>query len=489
MSGEPADFTLGARVRRVTHSVFGLDLRSLALLRISLGLILLTDLILRSRDLVAHYTDQGVLPRSVLLETLYVPGWYSLHLGSGVWPFQAALFLMAAAAAVAVVIGYRTTLATALSWFFLISLQARNPLLLNSGDDLLRLVLFWSIFLPWGATWSWDEGRRANSAVVVSAASVGYVGQLCLLYVFAATSKTGLQWMDGSAVYYTLSLDMFTRPLGTQLLNYPEFLEILTYAVRGLQYAIPALLLCPVANSLTRSLALVGMLGMHAGIALCMDIGLFSYISACAGLGLIPSSWWERAIHFRTPSPPDGEKPGSKGVLPAPLNLGLGLLLLYVIMWNLGHLPSKVWWVGQLFRLDQHWRMFAPSPLADDGWFVVEGELQNGRIVDLLHGRKHVDFDKPESVLRSYRNQRWRRYLTALYESGNRYHRTSYARYLQRGWDDRHRGTWRLKQVRIFFVLERTLPQGSEPPKPLLLLSYNCDRKAERDGFEELFGR
>jgi len=41
--------------------VFGLDLRSIALFRILLGTLLLSDLLLRASDITAFYTDQGVL--------------------------------------------------------------------------------------------------------------------------------------------------------------------------------------------------------------------------------------------------------------------------------------------------------------------------------------------------------------------------------------------------------------------------------------------
>ncbi len=53
--------------KRTVATLFAIDIRSLALMRICLGLLLLTDLISRSRTLVAHYTDQGILPRKVLL--------------------------------------------------------------------------------------------------------------------------------------------------------------------------------------------------------------------------------------------------------------------------------------------------------------------------------------------------------------------------------------------------------------------------------------
>ena len=62
--------------------------------------------------------------------------------------FAALLFLVAAAGAGALLLSYRTRLATLLSWVLLVSVQNRNPLLGQGGDDLLRMLLFWGLFLP-----------------------------------------------------------------------------------------------------------------------------------------------------------------------------------------------------------------------------------------------------------------------------------------------------------------------------------------------------
>lgn len=52
--------------------VFGLDYRSLAFFRIVLGLIIIGDVIDRSHDLVAHYTDSG-MPTRVLFWLIRPP--------------------------------------------------------------------------------------------------------------------------------------------------------------------------------------------------------------------------------------------------------------------------------------------------------------------------------------------------------------------------------------------------------------------------------
>ena len=61
--------------------------------------------------------------------------------------------------AVALLVGYRTRLATIGSWILLASIHVRLPVVINAGDTLLRVLLFWSIFLPLGAMWSVDARR------------------------------------------------------------------------------------------------------------------------------------------------------------------------------------------------------------------------------------------------------------------------------------------------------------------------------------------
>lgn len=74
----------------------GIDIRSLAIFRIGLALVILGDLFIRMQDLTAHYTDQGVMPRDMLIGAIIDPWYISLHLMNGSWEFQALLFILAA---------------------------------------------------------------------------------------------------------------------------------------------------------------------------------------------------------------------------------------------------------------------------------------------------------------------------------------------------------------------------------------------------------
>src|SRR5690349_250313 len=110
-------------MRRKLEDVFGLDLRSLALMRIVLAILLLCDIAVRYSDLEAHYSDDGVLPLHTLL-AYNLP--LSVHLSDGSVGYQAVLFYLHGFAALALLLGWMTRYATPLAWFLTISVHARN---------------------------------------------------------------------------------------------------------------------------------------------------------------------------------------------------------------------------------------------------------------------------------------------------------------------------------------------------------------------------
>src|SRR3712207_3360366 len=150
-------------LRTKAVEVFGADLRSLAVFRIVLALLVLADLANRATDLRQHYTDAGVLPRTALVQEGLTPWAFSLNLMNGRLFFQVLLLVAAALAALGLLIGYRTRLCTIVLWVLLLSIQWRNPLVGGSDGPLLRLLLFWGMFLPLGAYWSVDRTKDAVS--------------------------------------------------------------------------------------------------------------------------------------------------------------------------------------------------------------------------------------------------------------------------------------------------------------------------------------
>jgi hypothetical protein len=478
----------GAVLWRQAQEIFGLDLRSLAVLRIGVGLILLVDLLSRAVDLRAHYTEEGVLPARDLL----APWTSCVHLLSGSEWFAAALFVLAGLFAVALVVGWHTRVATFASCFLLVSLHARNPLVGSSADVLLRLLLFWGLFLPLGARWSLDARRHPtpphSGMRVLSVAGAALILQVCFVYWFGVALKSDPAWRtEGTAVYYALSIDGFATPLGTSLLAYPDLLWFLTFATLWLEAVGPVLLFVPFVNGPARVLAIAAFLLFHlVGLNLALELGIFPYVCAVGWLALLPGWFWDRAVPWlrgRAPAvPPPGTLPAASAT-PGWLHVLAGVCLTYVLLWNLRTvdgerygkvLPPSTNWVGQALGLEQFWGMFAPHPLDVGGWYVIVGELGNGNEVDLFRNGAVVTWQKPVLVSATYRNERWRKYLMNLIDAGHAGDRPHYARYLWREWDARHAGDEQLAGLKIYFMVERTCPNSAPPPPPQRVLLYEC---------------
>ncbi len=280
--------------------IFGADLRSLALLRIAVGLLLLIDLVQRSSDLAAHYTDFGVLPRAAAMETAYSRWLLSIHFINGTWEIQAVLFFLAGVFAIALLLGYRTRIATIGSWFLFLSLNIRNPIVLQGGDIEFRVILFWAMFLPWGMRYSIDKVLHpewdALPTSIISWATFAYLFQIIFVYWFGAILKTGAEWRtEWTAIYYALSIDQFATPVSHFLLQFPHLLKVLTFGVFWFEALGPFLLLSPFCTGFLRTAAVLGFFLMHLSFGLGLSIGLFAFIGALCPIGLLPTWFWDEA--------------------------------------------------------------------------------------------------------------------------------------------------------------------------------------------------
>ncbi len=282
-------------------SMWGLDLRSLALFRIAAAICIIGDFRMRSSDIAAHYTDFGVLPRGVFLESFSGPWTVSLHLMNGRWEFQAFLFALSFIFATMLLVGYHTRLATFFSWLLLTSVQLRNPMVIQGGDVLFRMILFWSLFLPLGACYSVDSAMNSDpppkDKAILSVATAAFILQNAFLYWFTAAVKMSgvskaIWWDQGIAVYNALSIDQFTKPLGHSLLVFPALLKSLNYATLLYEMGGAFLFFMPVFTEFFKILGVFGFIFMHISFALCMVIGPFSWIGSMAVLPILPGIFW-----------------------------------------------------------------------------------------------------------------------------------------------------------------------------------------------------
>lgn len=551
-------------VRAKGAELFGADLRALAAFRIVLALLALSDFRDRALNLTAHYTDQGVLPREALLQTFPNQWTFSLNLMSGDALVQAALFATAGVAGLALLVGYRTRLATMVVWVLLISVQVRNPLVLSGADLLLRMLFFWSLFLPLGAWWSVDRatGRvpKVTQTQYASCGTAGLLAQFALLYWTTGALKSGVEWHgEGSALYYALSLDQFATPFATWLLQFPELLRWLTWGALALELGGPFLLFSPIFTRHLRVAGVVAFALLHLGIRLTLSIGMFPAVAAFTMVCFLPGPlwdrlgrWWARALPTvrgwwagadgriaatnraltelrarlaplvaplladapglsRPPGDPvtwqgrqgwrgavaagamwqarpGRREPAPMGLRASPLSDLLALFFIVQICFlnfaAIFHYPinASSYALGSYLQLDQAWGMFAPFPLKEDGWYVIPGQLRDGREVDLMPLTRGdfgqyaaVSWEKPSSVAATYKYERWRKYLTNLWQRENSGQRLYLGRYLCRTWNAHHTGTQQVLTFQIYYMLEVTQPDNRPgTPERVLTWEHNC---------------
>lgn len=511
------DFRL--RIKHKLTDVFGCDPRSLAVFRIGIAVLILLDLIDRARDLRAHYSDWGVLPRGAVVDLFLHPSCFSLYFINGTWYWQLFLFLLAGLFALALLVGYRTRFMTVASWLLLVSLQNRNPLVLQGGDVLIRMILFWAMFLPLGACCSLDHrfarASRTTQDVtppsILTWATAALVTQAVFLYVFAALLKTGPEWTENyTAVYYAMSIDQLTTPLGHWLLGHRDLMRASTYLTVKIELFGPLLFFIPFYTGFFRIAAIVLLFVMQMGFGATMRVYIFPWVCFCATLPMVPSVFWDKlpnsvkAWSGRTLRSTErtftwafvwlkGRVPPQFPVVVTPrwVNLTAAFFLAYVALWNLGTLPvsivekrvdvpRRLQWIGLALRVDQQWNMFAPNPLRDDGWYVIPGTLVDGTVVDVFRRGMPLTWEKPRLVAYTYKNQRWQKYMMNLWSRDFSMFREFYGKYLCRSWNDVRKGAEQLDHFTIYFMREDTLPDGEAVPEKISLWEHYCFKVPEK---------
>jgi hypothetical protein len=497
-AGETGEGPWLRRLRAALAGRFGADARALAALRIGLGVLLLADLALRARSLTAFYTDAGVLPRSLLAAEYPLVSRLSVHALSGDVAWQALLFLLAGGCALAVVAGYRTRLAVLCSWLLLLSLHARNPMVLNGGDSLFRRLLFWGALCPLGARWSVDALRRPGTGArtrVATVATAGLLLQVVLVYLTNAVFKLDSDlWVEGGALAVVFRLDSFTTPLGALL---PEVPAVLALFETGWPLLLAGSVGLVVTTGRRRGLLAGLFVGAHLSMALTMRLGLFPLVSVVGLVPFLPPGVWDRVervagrrARVARGSPLLSGVAGRLGALrPAPTDTVrsgerrarlrrwgrraasalAAVVLAGLLVWN----GAAVGLVdisdapGTFDPAEDSWSMFA-HPTRADVWVTAPATLATGDRVDALHGGTVREKPPPDGAA-WYPSARWRKYLRTVRHDDGRLREG-----LAAGLCHRLRGGHGAATLTVSAVTERTTTRGDGPTTRRTLVTTAC---------------
>lgn len=459
------------------RTLFALDARSLAVFRMGLAILILFDLVTRAAHLTLFYTDNGVLPRALAFQEFDLQWRISAYFVNGSPQVAWFFFILAGFAGVALLVGFRTRFAAFLSWFMLMSLHVRNPMVLDSGDHILRLLLFWSLFVPLGSCWSLDakkKGKGINgSGQFLSVGTFALLAQIVFIYWFSAGLKLGnAEWRAGEAAYLALNVSQIQTTLSQWALQFPFFLKALTYATLTLEILGPLMLFCPFWTAPIRMFAIFLFLVMHFGFALFLDLGGFAMVNWVAMLPLLPPAFWQwvERKNEKVLSRPAGAS--------SLVNIMAGVCLLYVLFWNLGtvipkmKMPNRLQWFGYLLHIEQQWKMFVP-PGSHSSWFIASSKLSDEREVDLFNDGGEMDWEKIHVRSNIFRGTRWNNYFLNVKRKDFREQLPFLCEFLCRQWNDQHEASQKVRETSLYLMYRYFYPQAGDLER-VLILNHRC---------------
>ena len=419
--------------------------------------------------------------------------------------YEAAVFGFAALAAVALMVGYRTRVATVLCWVLHFSLLDRNPLFLIGGDFMLRVLLFWSMFVPLGACWSWDSRRRPPPAgaalprLMVSIPIAALFLQVFSVYFFTGILKLEYKtWLKGDALFLALGSRYHRNtPLGDWLVAYPDICKVLNHATLLAEIGAPLLLFVPWRRGPMRTLAVLSGIGLQIGIAACMRIGNFQWSTMLLFIPLLPAWFWDRFLPAFVGGRAGSTSPVENAVAPQWrgnrfVDVGVGFLAAYTLVLNIASLfahsgssvslPGRVEHLGYVLGIDQEWTLFGlREGRQRTGWTVVPATLKDGSVIDLGTGRGTDLFERPANLPAYYRNWRWRELYLRLPTSRFDAHRDDFMDSLRRDWNAEHPPERQIQKLEVINMIDYFYPNGEySGPEPVPIWPVMNQKQGER---------
>ncbi len=264
----------------------------IAFYRILLGLLVLANQLLLLPDVMTWFSDRGSLSFAAARR---VSGGAGLNLFNFlphgdvmVW----IMFLLSCISAISLAAGFFTRTSALVTFLLFVTLDHRNPLILNSGDTFLRIGTFFAMFSQAGRALSVDEWRRRKRGEKSEAAYPPWAMrliqvQLSFLYFYAFVWKVmGTMWMSGTAVYFTSRLIEFWRFPVPYVFEHLWTIKLWSWSTLLVEFALGMLIWI---KELRYPVLIAGIL-LHIGIDYSMNIPLFGFIMVSAYVTFVDSA-------------------------------------------------------------------------------------------------------------------------------------------------------------------------------------------------------
>ena len=398
MANDSKNSSLIDRVR----NLFAVDARSLAIVRILIAAILFVQAFYSFRMLGIQPSEMANVSAPLNSQGEWSLCWFNAS-NSFVWVCIAVNLI----SSICLFAGVGTFVATAVCLVITSSLQVCNPSLVAAGNGLLRIVLFWGLFLPWGSYWSVDSWKykdpRPAKWTVVSCGTAGIMLQLAYVYFFLGIASK----LNGFQVERLVqTAEMNERWFGGWIANSPALLETFFPFVLIVFIVGSVLLFVPYLQQYCRGVMMALMLLGHIAVGTSLRSGIFPMVAIATWFVFVPGSVW----NFLLGTPPNFERDQRVGFTWLRRGWqGVGLVfVVFVLALNI-HNVTRIGnenqsdfdilmdRVANITMTQQNFRMFARTPRAPDDSRAFHEPIRKDR--DTYRGRYfsrvgHSDFPR-----------------------------------------------------------------------------------------------
>jgi len=271
---------------------------TLGLFRIAMGLIAFASMGLVLFDFEAWFTEKGFLPLSVAQQWAHVDFSFDLGQHAVQLPFDhlprvnifgiaadsrvaLALYLLVMLSALTTALGLWTRVSTIILAIGMVSIHHRNPIILHSGDTLMRLCVIYLAWAPSGAACSYDrvialwKGRAPAEPKPISLWGQRLIQfQVAIVYFTTVWWKWfGIYWKDGTATWYPENLNEFNRFPVPEFIRHQPFIAFTTYGTLVVELSLATL----VFYKPLRKYVLLAGIAMHGYIEYRFNIPFFAF--------------------------------------------------------------------------------------------------------------------------------------------------------------------------------------------------------------------
>jgi hypothetical protein len=418
-------------INNTIYKIEGLDVRSVALFRIVLGLGLISYIILMKWIPAKEY----LAPSSTIFGNEYLKiaddGFmqYSLmkyiHTDFGYYAFLLttiiSLFLY--------VIGVFPKLFAIVSYILFNAILLRFYVIntVFGWEKYLELLLFFSVFLPINQQFTIIKVHSNNIKENYNRSFFSYLFlfQIGVIYMVSALSKSGDYWIEGNAVQVVLNTVLQIKPLA-YLINSNTFIcKFFNYATLISEFLIFIFLFIPFNNKYFRILAAFIILFLHWGIYMFLEVGFFVIPATAVFAVLIPSFCWNynllkvlNEISKNIPTKIINIKVSNLYInIKNILTISLGVyFLIFIIHQNIRKFYGNDKLIGnylyekgiiqfleshklpiikQIYFFKQSWGFYSPNPHTETSFFKIIGYAKDDDRAYVIKNEPNFDINAP----------------------------------------------------------------------------------------------